>query len=71
MRHYNGPSTWPLGHRWVSSKDGFEHEVHDCPPIGGAEAFQSFLNQPLRPEKILMTRETYNRLLRELGGENK
>jgi len=56
MRHYNGPSAWSPGHCWVSSKEGFIYEAHDCPPIEGAEALQTFF----------MTRETFNRFLREM-----
>ncbi len=75
MRHYNGPSTWEGGHRWVSSKDGFEWEFHDKIPLGGVRPGQRFMNgvpavphnpmkamleQPMPQQKILVTERVYN-----------
>lgn len=60
MRHYNGPSSWSQGHRWVSSRDGFKQEFHDAPPIGGIGKLQTYFNQQRYSlSKLLITKKTY------------
>jgi hypothetical protein len=82
MRHYNGPSTWVGGHRWVHSLDNYDWEWHDKPPLWGVRRGERFMNgvpvdpynpmlamldAPMPEQKILMTEAQYKAWMEDLG----